>query len=310
MVKRSARNQVFVSYSHRDKYWLERLQVHLRPLERRGLLVRWDDTRIAAGQRWRQEIKAAIDAAAVAILLVSPDFLASDFIDNDELPPLLKAAEEEGTVVLPLIISPCAFSRTPSLSQFQAVNPPSETLKGMTEAQQDQTFDNLAIRVQELLNELSKGTAIREEPPEEEVAAEGVFHPAKAAASRGPLVECKFYISPFYRKTGLWHKLADVLVVLEKVAVGSDAYLIPSGAANPHLSDAKFLRTEEGREWLDVKRRATAEFVKKNKNRLIKGSRFTMRTGTGERTKVYAPEYDRFLNAALGGLGEKDGAVP
>ena len=51
------RSQIFISYSHKDKKWLERLQVHLKPLEREGLFERWDDTMINAGEKWRDEIR-------------------------------------------------------------------------------------------------------------------------------------------------------------------------------------------------------------------------------------------------------------
>src|SRR2546425_10101985 len=88
--------RVFVSYSHKDQRWLDRLHVHLKPLERQGLVELWDDTRIAAGTIWRSEIKQAIDTAQVAVLLISADFLASDFIAADELPPLLRRAESAG----------------------------------------------------------------------------------------------------------------------------------------------------------------------------------------------------------------------
>ena len=90
------RTQVFVSYSHVDSEYLARLRVHLRPFERKNLVDVWSDAKVKAGQRWRKEIEDAIGRAAVAILLVSADFLASDFVAENELPPLLKAAQGEG----------------------------------------------------------------------------------------------------------------------------------------------------------------------------------------------------------------------
>ncbi len=61
----------FVSYSHADRQSLDRLLVHLKPLEKRGLLDVWADTMIRAGDRWEQEVSNALDRAAIAVLLVS-----------------------------------------------------------------------------------------------------------------------------------------------------------------------------------------------------------------------------------------------
>lgn len=130
------RNQVFISYSHADTTWLKRLQVHLRPLERAGQLELWDDTRIQPGMQWQKEITKALARTKVAVLLISADFLASDFIAKNELPPLLAVAEAEGTLILPVIVSPSRFEKT-SLGQFQSVNPPSQPLISLSRTEQE-----------------------------------------------------------------------------------------------------------------------------------------------------------------------------
>jgi hypothetical protein len=56
----------------------------------------WDDTHIQPGDDWKEEIRTALDRAQAAVLLISADFFASDFIDETELPPLLAAAEAKG----------------------------------------------------------------------------------------------------------------------------------------------------------------------------------------------------------------------
>ena len=101
------RTKVFISYSHKDRPWLDRLQVFLRPLERDGLIERWDDTRLRAGDGWHDEIRSAIASARVVVLLISADFLASDFIEREELPPLLAQAKQQGARIIPVIIGYC-----------------------------------------------------------------------------------------------------------------------------------------------------------------------------------------------------------
>lgn len=147
---RHERTRVFVSYSHEDAEWLTRLQKHLAPLEREGADV-WDDTRIKAGAQWRAEIREALARTKVAILLISADFLASPFIVTDELPPLLKAAEEDGATILPVIISPCRFERMESLSRFQAVNDPRKPLVKLRRGNREEVLDEVARAVEDAL---------------------------------------------------------------------------------------------------------------------------------------------------------------
>ncbi|ODS32365.1 MAG: hypothetical protein SCARUB_02516 [Candidatus Scalindua rubra] len=139
----SERKHVFISYSHVDAEWLRRLKVHLKPLEREGAIDLWSDDNIKAGSKWRKEIREAIKKAKVAVLLISADFLASEFIVNDEMPPLLTVAEKEDAVILPVIVSPCMFEQTESLSKFQAVNPPTKPLIGISKAEQEEVFVNV-----------------------------------------------------------------------------------------------------------------------------------------------------------------------
>ena len=88
-----AKNRLFISYSHHDAKWLERLQVHLKPIVREGSIDVWSDLRIRPGSQWRNEVNDALDAANIAILLVSADFMNSDFIAEVELPKLLSTAK-------------------------------------------------------------------------------------------------------------------------------------------------------------------------------------------------------------------------
>jgi hypothetical protein len=142
---------VFVSYSHADKECLKRLQVHLRPLERLDLVDVWADTRIKAGARWKEEIADALDRAAIALLLISADFLASDFIVDNELPPLLSAAAKKGTKILSLVLAPCRFDRDEHLSQFQSINPPSEPILNLEPVERDYWYNQASKEIELLV---------------------------------------------------------------------------------------------------------------------------------------------------------------
>ena len=73
----------------------------------------------------------------MAILLISADYLASDFIANNELPPLLKGAEEGGVTILPLVVKPCRFEQNPGLGVYQAFNRANPLSKLSEDARED-----------------------------------------------------------------------------------------------------------------------------------------------------------------------------
>jgi len=149
----ATRDQVFISYSHADRRWLDRLLQHLRPLIREGHIQVFSDQNIEPGTVWRVQIQAALDSTRVAILLISPAFLASDFIVDQELPPLLAGAASKGTTIIPVIVASSLFEMTPSLSRFQAANPPSRPLSSMRASEVDKVLANLARAVYQIISQ-------------------------------------------------------------------------------------------------------------------------------------------------------------
>ena len=117
------RSQVFISYSHVNEDWFNRLQVHLKGLSNQGLVEVWSDRKIKAGQDWKDQICQALDRACVAVLLVSPDFLASDFIASHELPYLLDAARHKGLTILWVPVEPSLYRQT-DIQRYQAALDP------------------------------------------------------------------------------------------------------------------------------------------------------------------------------------------
>jgi hypothetical protein len=145
----SVRDKVFVSYSHLDKDFLVDVQRHFKPFL--SQINFWDDSKIQPGQKWKNEIKKAINETKVAILLVSTDFLGSEFISSHELPPLLSAAEQAGAVILIVILKPCLFEEFPDLNQFQAMNPPNRPVTKMDIDEREELFVNLVRQTKKIL---------------------------------------------------------------------------------------------------------------------------------------------------------------
>lgn len=110
---------IFISYSHEDEEWKNHLVNQLGVLQHQGLLEVWDDSRIGAGEDWHQEIQRTMDKAHVAILLVSANFLNSQFVLSEEVPRLLLRQHRAGLCIFPVIIKPCAYEYVPWLNRMQ-----------------------------------------------------------------------------------------------------------------------------------------------------------------------------------------------
>jgi formylglycine-generating enzyme required for sulfatase activity len=173
------RDQLFISYSHVDRGWVERLQTMIRPLVRSHGLRLWDDSQIQPGDKWREEIETALAAAKVALLLVSSDFLASEFVTNSELPQLLAAAEEEGLRILWVPLRPSLVRRTP-IDAYQALGDPARPLARMEPVEQEEALVEIALAIEKAL------AARHDSPPGAAAKTQGdsAGTPRQAAAPR------------------------------------------------------------------------------------------------------------------------------
>ncbi len=157
---------VFISYSHKDEAWKDRLVAHLGVLQAEGALEVWDDRRIEAGEDWKPQIEGAIERAAVAILLISADFLTSEFILGEEVPRLLERRQKEGLRVIPLIVRPCAWTEVKWLSPIQARPKDGRPLSGGSEYQVEEELAALAKEVADILRRTPRGGEHAAPPPE------------------------------------------------------------------------------------------------------------------------------------------------
>jgi chemotaxis protein histidine kinase CheA len=143
MTSAPERHQLFISYSRADREWVDRLKTMLAPLVRGDDFRLWDDSQIPPGARWQEEIARALTTARVAVLLVSADFLHSDYVNNKELPPLLRAAQEEGLVLLWVCVRHCLVEDTP-IHDFQAAIDPGRPLAALAPWEQDEALAKVA----------------------------------------------------------------------------------------------------------------------------------------------------------------------
>jgi len=151
------REHIFISYSHNDEKWLKELKIHLKPLERENKLVTWDDTKIVPGSEWRKEIEKALNSAKAAILLVSPNFLASAFIAENELPQLLDAAETEGLRIFWIPVSHSLVNEDEHpLSKYESiVENINKPLDGARRSDRNKILAAVCARVLKIMNESS-----------------------------------------------------------------------------------------------------------------------------------------------------------
>jgi Flp pilus assembly protein TadD len=148
--------RVFISYSHKDDDLREKLQAHLSQLKRDGLVAAWDDRQIPAGTGWADEIDSRLEAADVVLLLVSADFIDSEFCYGKEMKRALERHkdEEDRAIVIPVILRKCDWHSAP-FAQFQGLPRDGKPMSDPAWRTEDDYFEAVATglrrRIQQLI---------------------------------------------------------------------------------------------------------------------------------------------------------------
>lgn len=146
---------IFISYSHQDEKWKDALQKQLRVLQLHADFTVWDDRQIDIGDTWLPQIEAAIAAAKVAILLISSDFLISEFVCRQEIPRFLQRRAADGLRVVPLVVEPCPWQAVGWLANLQGATKDNEALSrhAWDSYALKQELSQVALKVYHLLQE-------------------------------------------------------------------------------------------------------------------------------------------------------------
>ncbi len=144
--------KIFFCYAHEDEALLKRLKTHLRPLQREGLIDIWCDRDISPGADWEREITQELNTAQIIILLVSPDFMESDYCYSIEMRQAMERHERGETHVLPVILRPVYWQGT--LGKLQALPTDARPVTDPDWHNLDRAFFDIAESIRKITGDL------------------------------------------------------------------------------------------------------------------------------------------------------------
>lgn len=146
--KINARPSVFISYSHKDISFFNELKIMLKPLEKRHDIQCWSDKELTVGDNWKEKIFEEIVSADLIVLIISKEFLASDFILDEEFPQIIKNKyAKKGWLLLNL----CNWEMKDELIQWQAFHDVKTPLSSLQEEERDLVLLSISKQICNLL---------------------------------------------------------------------------------------------------------------------------------------------------------------
>ena len=188
-------SKIFISYSHKDEDWKDRLQEQLEVLALEGYFSVWDDRQIEPGDDWFAEIERELNQADVAVMLISASFLRSSFIRTEEIPTLLRRRKQEGIRLIPLILRPCRWQNIKWLKTILGGYKDNVALSGLSEHQQEEALSDLAGKIHDILNPVATKSPPTTEPtiPNPTTSQAPTTQTPTILSDRLPTVKGKFF---------------------------------------------------------------------------------------------------------------------
>ncbi|MDX2001942.1 MAG: COR domain-containing protein [Chitinophagales bacterium] len=144
--------RIFFSYSKADAKYLAELDTHLSALKRSGLVETWKDVDLLGGEPWDAKIKEELDRADVVILLLSPDFMATEYVWQEEIPRAIQA----GKTIVPIFLRPCDWDESKyEINSFAALPPKGEWIVSNERPYRDESYLKVAKDIRRLLEKQS-----------------------------------------------------------------------------------------------------------------------------------------------------------
>ena len=145
--------KIFFCYAHEDESLLLKLKTHLFPLKRAGFVDIWHDRDISAGTDWEQQIKEQLNTAQIILLLVSPDFMASDYCYGIEMQRALERHDKGEARVIPIILRPVYWQGL--LGKLQALPTDAKPVMSSSWQYQDEAFFNVTEGIRTVVMQLT-----------------------------------------------------------------------------------------------------------------------------------------------------------
>lgn len=144
---------IFYSYAHEDEEFRQKLEKHLSILKRQGGIEGWHDRKISAGEEWKKELEQHLDSAPIILLLISADFINSDFCYAKEMERALERHRAGEARVIPIIIRPVDWTGAP-FGELQAL--PRDAKPVTSWENQDEAWTNVAKGIRNAVEEMQE----------------------------------------------------------------------------------------------------------------------------------------------------------